>query len=43
MALIHGVQQTYSEEDGYPETFYATEVTANTFSLVGRTSSSLAR
>jgi putative ABC transport system permease protein len=36
MALVHGVQQTYSEQDGYPETLYATEVTANTFSLVGQ-------
>jgi putative ABC transport system permease protein len=36
MALVHGVQQTYADEDGYPESFYATEVTANTFSLVGQ-------
>jgi len=36
MALVHGVQQTYSDADGVPEMFYATEVTANTFSLVGQ-------
>ena len=36
MALVHGVQQTFSDEGGYPESLYATEVTANTFSLVGQ-------
>jgi predicted permease len=36
MALVHGVQQTYRDADGFPEMFYATEVTANTFSLVGQ-------
>ena len=36
MALVHGVQQTFSEEGGYPESLYATEVTANTFNLAGQ-------
>ena len=36
MALVHGVQQTYSDANGFPEMFYATEVTANTFGLVGQ-------
>ena len=37
MALVHGVQQAYSDDrGGFPETFYATEVTANTFRLVGQ-------
>jgi predicted permease len=37
MALVHGVQQTFTDEGGVPETFYATEVSTNTFSLVGQT------
>jgi putative ABC transport system permease protein len=36
MALVHGLQQTYSDEGGFPETVYSTEVTANTFRLVGQ-------
>lgn len=36
MALVHGVQQTFSDEAGFPESFDATEVTSNTFSLVGQ-------
>jgi putative ABC transport system permease protein len=36
MALVHGVQHTFSDEGDYPESFYATEVTSNTFSLVGQ-------
>jgi predicted permease len=36
MALVHGVQQTFSDDDGFSESFDATEVTSNTFSLVGQ-------
>jgi putative ABC transport system permease protein len=37
MAIVHGVQQTYSDDAGFPETFYSTEVSANTFGLIGQT------
>jgi putative ABC transport system permease protein len=36
MALVHGVQQTYSDQGGFPETYYTTEVSADTFRLVGQ-------
>ncbi len=36
MALVHGKQQSYTDDgSGFPETFYTTEITANTFSVVG--------
>ena len=37
MALVHGKQQTYTDDgSGFPETFYTTEITANTFEVVGQ-------
>ena len=36
MALVHGVQQTFSDQSGFPETYYTTEVSADTFKLVGQ-------
>jgi len=36
MALVHGVQRILSDESGFPERYDATEVTANTFALVGQ-------
>ena len=38
MALVRGVQHTYNDgvSIGFPETLTATQVTANTFTLVGR-------
>jgi putative ABC transport system permease protein len=36
MAIVHGVQQIYSDDTSFPETFTATEVSAGTFALVGR-------
>ena len=36
MALVHGVQQAYSDDSGFPETYYTTEITAGTFELVGQ-------
>ena len=36
MALVHGVQQTYSDQSGFPETAYTTEVSADTFTVVGQ-------
>jgi predicted permease len=36
MALVHGVQQTFSDQSGFPETYYSTEVSADTFKLVGQ-------
>jgi putative ABC transport system permease protein len=36
MALVHGVQQTYSDHTSFPETYYSTEVSADTFKLVGQ-------
>jgi putative ABC transport system permease protein len=36
MAIVHGVQKSFSDGAGFPETCYTTEVSANTFSLVGR-------
>lgn len=37
MALVHGIQQTYSDQTGrIPESLFSTEITANTFRLVGQ-------
>jgi putative ABC transport system permease protein len=36
MAIVHGVQQSYSDDTGFPETFTATEVSSGTFALVGQ-------
>jgi putative ABC transport system permease protein len=36
MAIVHGVQQTFSDQSGFPETYYTTEVSADTFRLVGQ-------
>ena len=36
MALVHGVQQAYSDDIGFAETYYTTEITAGTFDLVGQ-------
>jgi putative ABC transport system permease protein len=36
MAIVHGVQVTLSDKGGFPEYRWATEVSANTFRLVGQ-------
>jgi len=36
MAIVHGVQVTLSDKGGFPQYRYATEVSADTFRLVGR-------
>ncbi len=36
MALVHGVQRILSDQSGFPESYNATEITANTFTLAGR-------
>ena len=36
MALVHGVQRILSDQSGFPESYDATEITANTFKLVGQ-------
>ncbi len=36
MAIVHGVQVTLSDQGGFPEYRYATEVSADTFPLIGR-------
>ena len=35
MALVQGTYQTLTDGAGYPETYYTTAITANTFGLVG--------
>jgi putative ABC transport system permease protein len=35
MAIVHGIQKTFSDRGGSPETVYTTEVSANTFHLAG--------
>jgi putative ABC transport system permease protein len=35
MAIVHGIQKTFSDRGGSPETVYTTEVSANTFQLAG--------
>ena len=35
MALVHGIGATFSDRNGFPERYDATEVTAGTFGLVG--------
>jgi predicted permease len=36
MAIVHGVEVTLSDKGGFPEYRYATEVSADTFRLIGR-------
>ena len=36
MALVHGVQRILSDQSGFPESYNATEITANTFMLAGQ-------
>ena len=36
MALVHGVQKILSDQSGFPESYNATEITADTFTLVGQ-------
>ena len=36
MAIVHGVQVTLSDKGGFPEYRYATEVSSDTFRLIGR-------
>jgi putative ABC transport system permease protein len=36
MAIVHGVQITLSDKGGFPEYRYVTEVSADTFRLIGR-------
>ena len=36
MAIVHGVEVTLSDNGGFPEYRYATEVSADTFRLIGR-------
>ena len=36
MAIVHGVQVTLSDKGGFPEYRYATEISADTFRLIGR-------
>ncbi len=36
MAAVHDSRRTFSDGDESPQTYYATEITANTFHLVGR-------
>jgi len=36
MAIVHGVQIVLSDKNGFPEYYYATEVSADTFKLIGQ-------
>ena len=36
MALVHGAQRILSDQKGFPESYDATEITADTFTLVGQ-------
>ena len=36
MAIVHGVQIIFSDQSGFPEYYYATEVSADTFRLLGQ-------
>ena len=36
MALVHGMQKSFSEDGSTPETYIATEVTADTFKIAGQ-------
>src|ERR1700691_1876691 len=36
MAIVHGIQKTFSDRGGSPETVYTTEVSANIFKLAGQ-------
>ena len=36
MALVHGVQRILSDQNGFPESYNATEISADTFKLVGQ-------
>ena len=36
MALVHGVQKILSDQNGFSESYNATEITADTFTLVGQ-------
>jgi len=37
MVLVHGIPKTFSDSEGFPQTYNTTEVSAETFKLAGQT------